>query len=103
MATMAATKHESSHDTARGVVYRTACQNRGCGCVFDLRITPETARLLSSPMACPRCKRHGGILKPQGRVGEKFFAAKLMFKLTGTTTENRVEDDDYFSEAAYRY
>ena len=35
-----------------GVVYRTACQNPGCGATFDLRITPENASLL---------ERHDGL------------------------------------------
>ena len=43
-----------------GVVYRTVCQNPGCGATFDLRITPQNASLLSGMMACPRCRRHGG-------------------------------------------
>ena len=47
-----------------GVVYRTVCQNPGCGATFDLRITPQNASLLSGMIACPRCRRHGGMLKP---------------------------------------
>jgi hypothetical protein len=34
-------------------------------------------------MACPHCKRRGGQLKSQGRVSEKLFAAKLLFRTTG--------------------
>lgn len=34
-------------------------------------------------MACPYCKRHGGQLKSQGRISEKLFAAKLLFRATG--------------------
>ena len=65
-----------------GIVYRTICQNPGCGTTFDLRITPENASLLSGTMACPRCRRHGGMLKPQGRLGNKLFAAKLLYRAT---------------------
>ena len=34
-------------------------------------------------MACPRCRRHGGMLKPQGRLGNKLLAAKLLYRATG--------------------
>src|SRR5260370_40158849 len=73
-----ASKNESKRTTtSQGVVYRINCQNPGCGFKFDLKITPENAGLLSGPIACPHCKRHGGFLKPQGRVGGKISAAKL--------------------------
>ncbi len=88
-------------DNGVGVVYRTVCQNPGCGYTFDLRITPETTRLLSAPIACPRCRRHGGLLKSQGRIGDKLFAAKLIFKLTGV--EGRLEDEDVTESAGSRY
>ena len=76
-----------------GIVYRTACQNPGCGHTFDLRITPENATLLSGTMACPRCRRHGGILKPAGRLGDKLFAAKLTYKLVGVDYRSPDERD----------
>jgi len=66
-----------------GIVYRTVCRNPGCGFEFDLRITPENASILSGSMACPHCKRNGGQLKSQGRIREKLFAAKLLFRATG--------------------
>src|ERR1700692_1177582 len=69
-----------------GIVYRTLCQNPGCGASFDLRITPQNASLLSGTMACPRCRRHGGMLKPQGRLGNKLFAAKLLYRATGVAS-----------------
>jgi hypothetical protein len=69
----------------QGVVYRVACQNRGCGHQFELQITPQNARLLSETMACPRCGRRGGFLKPDGRIGDKLFAARLFFKLANTS------------------
>lgn len=82
---------------SRGVVYRTICQNPGCGYKFDLRITAENAGLLGGSIACPRCRRHGGFLKPQGRIGDKLFAAKLFFRLTGVGPA-RSDDDDLFGE-----
>jgi hypothetical protein len=75
-----------------GVVYRTTCQNPGCGHAFDLRVTPANASLLSGTMACPRCRRHGGILKPRGRLGNKLFSAKLVFRLTGVAS--RTDEDE---------
>ena len=92
----AARKPETTTSNSRGVVYRTVCQNPGCGCKFDLRITPETASLLSGPIACPRCHRHGGSLKSQGRIGDKLFAAKLLFRMTGVTETRASEDEDLF-------
>lgn len=92
-------RHESRKTKSEaGVVYRTACQNPGCGHTFDLRLTPENASLLSGTMPCPRCRRHGGMLKPQGRLGQKLFSAKLIFRLTGVAP--RFDDDDGFSESS---
>jgi len=69
-----------------GIVYQTQCQNPGCGHTFALRITPRDVGLLSGTMPCPRCKRHGGMLKPAGRIGDKLFAAKLVFKPVGISS-----------------
>jgi hypothetical protein len=66
-----------------GVVYRVSCQNPGCGHIFDLPITPKQAGILAGTIACPRCSRHGGMLKPSGRLAKKLLAAKLVFKLIG--------------------
>ena len=76
-------RHESGTTPSHGIVYRTVCWNPGCRFEFDLRITPENASLLSGSMACPHCKRHGGQLKSQGRISEKLFGAKLLFRTTG--------------------
>jgi hypothetical protein len=89
----AVSRHESRRTSNPGIVYRTVCQNPGCGFKFDLRITPENASLLSGPMACPHCKRHGGQLKSQGRISEKSFAAKLSFRPTGVGP-TRSDDDE---------
>ena len=70
----------TSHD---GIVYRTVCQNPGCGHTFDLRITAANAGVLGGTMPCPRCHRRGGMLKSQGRIGNRLLAAKLVFRLTG--------------------
>jgi hypothetical protein len=78
-----ASKRESGTTHSHGIVYRTACRNPGCEFEFDLRITPENSSILSGLMACPHCKRRGGQLKSQGRVSEKLFAAKLLFRTTG--------------------
>ena len=81
-----------------GVVYRTVCQNPGCGASFDLRITPQNASLLSGTMACPRCRRHGGMLKSQGRLGNKLFAAKLLYRATGVASTRADEEEPLFGE-----
>ena len=85
-----------------GIVYRTVCQNPGCGHTFDLRITPENANLLSGTVPCPRCNRHGGALKSQGRLGDKLFAAKLVYRLTGVGPR-RDEEDAYAETPELRY
>lgn len=96
MQTATATRN-SKTKMADGVVYRTICQNPGCGHTFELRITPENSSLLSGTLACPRCNRHGGMLKSQGRVGDKLFAAKLIYRLTGVAP--RPDEDDAYAEA----
>lgn len=85
-----------------GVVYRTECQNPGCGHKFDLRITPANASLLSGTLPCPRCNRHGGMLKPQGRLGDKLFSAKLIYRLTGIGPRPD-EEDAYAGTTELRY
>ncbi len=90
-----ATTKEARSSEKPGVVYRTVCQNPGCGATFDLRITPENAGLLSGTIACPRCRRHGGMLKPQGRLGNKLFAAKLVFRVANVAY-SRADDEDLF-------
>jgi hypothetical protein len=85
-----------------GVVYRTECQNPGCGQKFDLRITPANASMLSGTLPCPRCNRHGGMLKSQGRLGDKLFSAKLIYRLTGVGPRSD-EDDAYAETAELRY
>ena len=67
----AVSRHETKSTGTPGIVYRTICQNPGCGFKFDLRITPQNASLLGGTMPCPHCKRHGGQLKSQGRISEK--------------------------------
>ncbi|WP_331966665.1 hypothetical protein [Candidatus Binatus sp.] len=89
----AASRNESRTTGSHGVVYRTICQNPGCGFKFDLRITPQNASLLGGSMACPHCKRHGGQLKSQGRISEKLFAAKLLFRPTGVGPTHSDEDE----------
>ena len=86
-------RNESRTTGNPGIVYRTVCQNPGCGFKFVVRITPENASLLSGSMECPHCKRHGGQLKSQGRISEKLFAAKLLFRATGVGP-TRSDDDE---------
>ncbi|HUY17802.1 MAG TPA: hypothetical protein VMV15_01135 [Candidatus Binataceae bacterium] len=92
-----ATRHEP-HTAAKGVVYRTTCQNPGCGFKFDLRITPENAGLLGGTMPCPRCHRRGGMLKREGRLGDRLFGAKLMFRALAVSHGTGEDEGDLFSE-----
>ena len=96
----AVSKHESRTTSSQGIVYRTICQNPGCGFKFDLKITPENASLLSGSMACPHCRRHGGQLKSQGRISEKLFAAKLLFRAMGVGP-TRSDDDETGADSRY--
>jgi len=93
------TTKETRSSEKLGVVYRTVCQNPGCGATFDLRITPENAGLLSGTIACPKCRRHGGMLKPQGRLGNKLFAAKLVFRVANVAY-SRADEEDLFGESS---
>src|ERR1700746_1252557 len=79
-----------------GITYRTVCQNPGYGAIFDLRIAPENASLLSGTMACPRCRRRGGMLKPQGRLGSRLFAAKLLYRAIGVASTRGDEEEPLF-------
>ncbi len=92
-----ATRHEPNTGS-QGVVYRTACQNPGCGCTFDLKITAENAGLLGGTMPCPRCRRRGGMLKRDGRLGDRLFAAKLVFRGIGAGHTSSDDEGDLFSE-----
>jgi len=96
----AVSRHDTRTTSGQGIVYRTICQNPGCGFKFDLKITPENASLLSGSMACPHCKRHGGQLKSQGRIGDKVFAAKLLFRPMGVGP-SRSDDDDTSADSRY--
>ena len=87
-------QYDSRSDSAHGVVYRASCQNRGCGFEFDLKITPANSGCLSGFIACPYCHRHGGFLKPQGRIGDKRFAAKLYFRPTGVVSASTDGEDE---------
>lgn len=96
----ALSRHETKSSSIPGIVYRTICQNPGCGFKFDLRITPQNASLLGGTMPCPHCKRHGGQLKSQGRISEKLFAAKLLFRPTGVGP-TRSDEDEMGADSRY--
>jgi hypothetical protein len=93
-------RHEEETRNAPKLVYRVDCRNPGCGCQFEVTITPRNASLLSGTFTCPRCNRHGGILRPFGKLGERLFAAKLVFKAANLADAPRYEEDDVFSEVA---
>ncbi len=70
--TQSVTNAKKVQQVRRGVS-DDAARIRAVDIAFDLQITPQTASLLSGPIACPRCHRHGGMLKSQGRIGDKLF------------------------------
>ncbi|HKD68205.1 MAG TPA: hypothetical protein VKB84_15275 [Candidatus Binataceae bacterium] len=88
----------SEHFASPGVVYRTTCENPGCGHTFDLRITAKEAGLLAGTMACPRCRRHGGMLKRMGRLDDRLFVAKLVYKMIGVGASSSSDDGDLLSD-----
>ena len=91
-------QRRNEHLESPGVVYRTTCENPGCGHTFDLRITAKEAGLLGGTMACPRCRRHGGMLKRLGRLDDRLFVAKLVYKMTGAGASAPGEEGDLLSD-----
>lgn len=81
-----------------GIVYRVSCENPGCGHTFDLHITAKDVGLLGGTLACPHCRRHGGILKPTGRLERKIFSARLTFKLSGSNPGAPGEEGDLLTD-----
>ncbi len=65
---------------AKQVIYRTICQNPGCGFVFNLAISQSNVGILGSRIACPRCRRPGGALEGRRRIGERLFSSRLAFR-----------------------
>ena len=86
-------QHESP-----GIVYRIGCQNPGCGHTFDLGITARQVGMLAGTIAFPRCGRHGGMLKPLGRLGDRLFSAKLVFKPIGMGPSLPDEEGDLLTD-----
>ncbi len=91
-------QRRNEHLDSPGVVYRTTCENPGCGHTFDLRITAKEAGLLGGTMACPRCRRHGGMLKRLGRLDDRLFVAKLVYKMIGAGTSTPSDEGDLLSD-----
>jgi len=58
----------------------------------------ENASLLGGSMGCPHCRRLGGQLKSHGRISEKLFAAKLLFRATGLGSK-RSDDGETGADA----
>ena len=74
-----------SQDQELGIIYRVNCQNPGCHYIFTLQITPKDVGLLSRGVVCPHCRRPGGVLKRNRRLGDKVFSAALTFKSIGSS------------------
>jgi hypothetical protein len=91
-------QRRNEHPESPGVIYRTTCENPGCGHTFDLRITAKEAGLLGGTMACPRCRRHGGMLKRLGRLDNRLFVAKLTYKSIGAGASIPSDEGDLLSD-----
>jgi hypothetical protein len=53
---------------------------------------------LGGTMACPRCRRHGGMLKRLGRLDDRLFVAKLVYKMTGAGASAPGDEGDLLSD-----
>jgi hypothetical protein len=84
-----------SHHQELGITYRVRCQNPGCHHTFTLRVTPKEVGLLSSHIVCHRCRRPGGLLTRNRRLGDKVFSADLTFKRTGLSEVRREERETF--------
>ena len=91
----------ASHHQEQGITYRVKCQNPGCDHVFTLQVTAKEVGLLSSNIACPQCRRPGGLLRRNGRLGDKISSADLTFKRIGVD-EVREEERETFSQRRRR-
>lgn len=76
----AISRHSNGRPAVGEVIYKTVCENRGCGFGFDLKITRANVGLLSRRLACPRCRRPGGALKRDQRLGDRMFSSRLQFR-----------------------
>jgi hypothetical protein len=75
----AATQHSMNKPAMGEVVYRTTCENPGCGFGFDLKITRANVGILGRRISCPRCRRPGGTLKRLQRLASRTFSSRLQF------------------------
>jgi hypothetical protein len=77
-----ATASKIQYSSAPGegeAIYRTVCENPGCGHTFDLSFTRLNLGVLGSRIACPRCHRPGGALNRDQSIGDGVFLSRLMF------------------------
>jgi hypothetical protein len=75
-----APRRSNASPAGGGVIYKTVCENPGCGFGFDLRINRTNIGLLGRHLACPRCRRPGGSLKRDQRLGDRLFSSRLQFR-----------------------
>jgi hypothetical protein len=69
-----------SPESGSSVVFKTICENPGCGNTFELKIMPSHVGVLAGGVSCSRCRRPAGSLKICGRLAAGIFAAKLVFR-----------------------
>jgi hypothetical protein len=86
-------RRSSAGHAGNGVIYKTVCENPGCGFGFDLKINRTNIGLLSHHFACPRCRRPGGSLKREQRLGDRLFSSRLQFRNTRADRGLEAEPD----------
>src|SRR5690349_18871021 len=91
------TRRQSNDRTANcGIICKTVCGNPGCGYGFELTVNPANVGLLGRRLACPVCRRPGGMLQRMHRLGARTFSSRLQFSETpsGQSSPAALEADD---------
>lgn len=90
---MKTTTRRRSKDRAAdcAIICKTVCGNPGCGFGFELTVNRANVGLLGQRLACPVCRRPGGILQRMRRLGARTFSSRLQF---GQASPAALEADD---------
>lgn len=95
---MKTTTRRRSKDRAAdcGIICKTVCGNPGCGFGFELTVNRANISLLGQRLACPVCRRPGGILQRMRRLGARTFSSRLQFggSSSGESSPAAFEADD---------
>jgi hypothetical protein len=95
---MKTTTRRRSKDRAAdcAIICKTVCGNPGCGFGFELTVNRANIGLLGRRLACPICRRPGGILQRMRRLGDRTFSSRLQFGEYGSggSSSASLEADD---------